>query len=135
MRFVVVSILVAAVFPFLLLLLTCAPSRTTLARWGPDWDNRNARASQERLQGWRRRAHFAQLNGHEAFAPFAAAMILAHLTAAPPSWVHPLALTFLGFRGLYSAFYVADWPTFRSIAWCAAAACVLGIFAAALSSG
>ena len=132
MRFVIVSVLIAALWPFVLLLATAWPSRSTLARWGAGWDNHDVRGSMDRLRGWRRRAHFAQINGHEGFAPFAAAIILAQLAQAPPGWIRGLALAYLVLRGLYGLCYVADWSTWRTTVWIGAALCVLGLYGAAL---
>ena len=50
---------------------------------GKDFDNAAPRAMLAKLDGWRQRANWAQLNGFEAFPPFAAAVIIAHLLAVP----------------------------------------------------
>jgi uncharacterized MAPEG superfamily protein len=134
MAFVIVSIAAAVLLPFVWLLLSGWPSRTISARWGAGWNNHDVPASIARLQGWRRRAHFAQLNAHEAFAPFAAALILAHLTAAPTTWVHALALAFLALRILHGICYLADLALYRSLLWFAAASTVLALFALALAT-
>jgi uncharacterized MAPEG superfamily protein len=134
MRFTIAMLLVSALLPFVFLLLTAVPSKVTLARWGQGWDNRNVWSSIERLDGWRRRAHLAQLNAHEAFPPFAVGMLLAQLTGVSLSWVRALSLGFLGFRLLHGGFYVAGQGTLRSSAWVAASLCTLGLFLAALLS-
>jgi uncharacterized MAPEG superfamily protein len=136
MGFVVISILVAAVLPFVWLLATAWPtsSPAAVARWGPGWDNHDVRASSRQLVGWRRRAHLAQLNGHEAFAPFAAALILTELARVPTTWVRPLAVVYLVLRVFYGICYVADWSLWRTVMWSAAALAVLALFAAALVS-
>jgi uncharacterized MAPEG superfamily protein len=134
MGFVIVCVVAAALLPYALLVASGWPSRSTLARWGPGWDNHDVRGSMDRLRGWRRRAHFAQLNGHEAFAPFAAALILAQLAAAPAFWCRALGVGFLVLRGLHAICYVADWAFLRSTFWCGASLCVLGLFAAAFLS-
>jgi uncharacterized MAPEG superfamily protein len=130
--FVIGVILAAALLPFVMLLLTGIPAKGGLTRWGPGWDNRHVRDSIARLGGWRQRAHFAQQNGHEAFPPFAAAVILAHLARASGDEVKLLAGAFLGFRVLYGIFYVADRGVARSAAWWGGALAVLGLFLAAL---
>jgi uncharacterized MAPEG superfamily protein len=131
MRFVIVCIAIAAVLPFLWVGLTAWPSRTTLSRWGSGWNNHDVRGSADRLQGWRRRAHLAQQNAHEAFAPFAAALVLAQLAHAPDRWVQPLTVGFLALRGLHGLSYVADRAFLRSTIWSVGAAVVLGLFAVA----
>ncbi len=134
MGFLLASVFAAAVLPYALLLLTAIPSPTTLARWGPQWSNRDIRESLARLQGWRLRAQYAQMNGHEAFAPFAAAMLGAHLAAAPSSWIHPLAVAFLAARVLHAIAYITDRPTLRSSAWGLGAISVAAIFIVAIAA-
>eukprot|EP01035_Chromulina_nebulosa_P035064 gene35064-47116_t len=43
---------------------------------GKDFDNAAPRVMLAKLDGWRQRANWAQLNGFEAFPPFAAAVII-----------------------------------------------------------
>jgi len=98
------------------------------------YDNREPRRWLDGLQGWRRRANWAQNNSHEAFAPFAAAVIIAHLAGGPQAMIDALALSFLGFRMAYGVLYMADWHVLRSVAWLAAMACVIGLFITAAAS-
>ncbi len=53
-------------------------AKLTASEFG-DAENRAPRRYLEELSGWRRHAHWAQLNALEAFPPFAAAVIIAHL--------------------------------------------------------
>jgi uncharacterized MAPEG superfamily protein len=104
---------------------------TGLAKFGGggrDFDNARPREYLEATTGWRRRAHWAQLNGFEAFPPFAAAVLIAHFTMAPQGRVDALAGAFIGLRILYGVLYLADRPSLRSLAWLAATACVVGLF-------
>ncbi|MFO0599087.1 MAG: MAPEG family protein [Myxococcaceae bacterium] len=126
------AIFAAAVLPYAFLVLSGLPSRTERARWGSGYDNREARASLERLTGWRRRAHFAQLNGHEAFPAFAAAMGCATFAGVDPTQVHVLAGAFLGLRVAHGVAYVANRGLARSVLWSAAVTCVAALFVLAI---
>jgi len=99
-----------------------------LAKSEGQFDNARPRAWLERLEGWRQRAHWAQLNTFEAFPPFAAGVIIAHQLNGSQAWIDGLAVAFLIFRGLYGYFYIADRATLRSLAWTGGFACVVGLF-------
>jgi uncharacterized MAPEG superfamily protein len=90
--------------------------------------NRTPRQWLETLEGWRKRAHWSQLNSFEAFPPFAAAVIIATQLQAPQARLDALALAFIGFRVAYFACYLADWATARSLVWTGGMACVVWIF-------
>lgn len=126
------STLVAALLPYLFVLLTTLPSKTTPFRWGQGYDNDNPRASLERLEGWRKRAHHAQQNGYEAFPPFAAGMILAHLASVPAGHMLSLAAVFIGARLAHGAFYVAGRGFWRSTSWFIGAGAVVALYISAL---
>jgi uncharacterized MAPEG superfamily protein len=98
---------------------------------GRDFDNRAPRAMLAKLDGWRARANWAQANGFEAFPPFAAAVIIAHLCAVPQARIDLLALGFVGLRIVYGVLYIANLATLRSIVWIASVACVVALFASA----
>lgn len=115
-------ILAAALLPYF----TVAP-----AKMRRDFDNRAPRAWEERLEGWRARLYWAHLNGFEAFAPFAAAVLVAHLAQAPQGRVDALAVTFVAARVVYGVCYFADLATLRSIVWGIGALCVVGLFVVA----
>lgn len=105
---------------------------TGLAKFGGggrDFDNNNPREYLERTSGWRKRAHWTQMNGFEAFPPFAAAVIIAHLAQVPQVRIDGLAVAFIGLRIVYGVFYLADLATLRSLAWISAVACVVALFA------
>lgn len=99
-----------------------------LAKSRGDFDNARPRHWLAQSEGWRQRAHWAQLNSYEAFAPFAAGVIIAHLAEAPQVSVNALAVAFVLLRIGFGAAYVADWPTVRSLLWTAGFACVVGLF-------
>ena len=98
---------------------------------GKTYDNRAPRAGIDSLPPQRRRAYWAQLNGFEAFPPFAAGVIVAHLAGASQAWIDGLAVSFVVLRTIYTLLYIHDHATARSLVWTAALACVVGLFAAA----
>ena len=132
MTVAIACVLVAAVMPYLFVALTGMPATGQRARWGTGYDNREPREYLAGLDGWRRRARAGEANAHEAFAPFAVAVILAQSAHAAQSWVDALAVTFVCARAAHGAFYVGDKPTLRSVSWFAGAACVLGLFVLAM---
>jgi len=81
------------------------------------YDNRHPRAQQARLDGWGARSVAAHQNGFESFAPFAAAVLVAHLGGAPDRIVDLLAISFVVARIAYVTCYLADWASLRSAVW------------------
>lgn len=96
-----------------------------------DSENHNPREYLEALSGWRKRAHWAQMNSLEAFPPFAAAVIIAQYLQAPQARIDVLAMAFIALRVLYGVFYVTDKARLRSAVWLGAVGCVIAIFVAA----
>jgi uncharacterized MAPEG superfamily protein len=92
------------------------------------YDNRSPREFLSRVEGKAKRANFAQQNAYEAFAPFAAGVIIAGNAGAAQSQIDLLAVSFVLFRILYSIFYVIDQHALRSIVWFCAFACIVGLF-------
>jgi uncharacterized MAPEG superfamily protein len=80
-------------------------------------DPKNPRADVKNLEGLSARAHSAHLNAFEAFPPFAAAVIISHLTLGPNGWSNLLALAFLAVRFAHMGFYLADRQPPRSAAF------------------
>lgn len=101
---------------------------TGLAKSGRGFDNAKPRDYLEHTSDWRRRAHWAHLNGFEAFPPFAAAVIIAHLVAGPSASADQLALAFIVLRLAYGACYIANLATLRSLVWFGGTLCVVGLF-------
>ena len=94
----------------------------------PDYSNRQPREFLENLEGWRKRAHWVQLNSFEAFPPFAAAVIIAQQLQANQQHIDVLALSFVMFRVFYGFFYLIDRSNLRSLAWLGSIICVIGLF-------
>jgi uncharacterized MAPEG superfamily protein len=93
-----------------------------------DFDNAAPRDWLGRQEGYRKRALWAHENAFEAFPPFAAAVIIAHLARAPQGWIDVLAILFTVARIAYSALYILDKPTLRSVVWTLGMGCVVGLF-------
>ena len=95
------------------------------------YDNSAPRAGLENLPPPRRRAYWAQQNGFEAFPPFAAAVIVAHLASVPQIRIDVAAGVFVALRVIYTLLYIHDRPTARSLTWAAAFSSVVALFVAA----
>jgi uncharacterized MAPEG superfamily protein len=118
-------ILVAALLPYLW---------TTVAKSGaPGYNNRNPRAwIAKQSENYRvQRANAAHLNAFEAFAPFAAGVLMAQAAGIDPALVARLSLAFVALRVLHGVFYVADIPPMRSLSWFGGLACVAWLMVAA----
>ena len=115
-------VLVAALLPYVWV--TIAKSS------GERYDNRDPRGWTARQSNPRvHRANAAQLNGYEAFAPFAAAVVLAQLAGVATQRIALLALLFVVFRILHGVIYIAGKQhALRSLVWFVAFACVLALF-------
>ena len=125
MTFAFWCVLVAALLPY---------ATVALAKYDRTYDNRSPRDWEARLEGRGRRAVFAHQNHFEAFAPFAAAVIVAHLARAPQLPVDVLAGAFIVARVAYTWAYLADRHYLRSLLWTAGLACVVGLFFAAAAA-
>jgi uncharacterized MAPEG superfamily protein len=119
MTFAYWMILVAAFLPY---------ATIFLAKNGARIDNRAPRISLEKLKGWRKRAVWAHSNHFEAFAPFAAAVIVAGLAHAPQNRIDFLAGAFILFRLVYTALYIGDKAGARSIVFVLGWLCVVALF-------
>ena len=81
------------------------------------YDNNDPRAQQARLEGLGRRALGAHMNAFEAFAPFAAAVLVAMQRGVSVNTVAYISIAFVVVRTLYMVFYLADKATLRSSMW------------------
>lgn len=99
-----------------------------LAKTGKGFNNRSPRQYLESLSGWRQRANWAQENSIEAFAPFAAAVIIAHGAGVSQGTADALALAFLFCRVLYGVCYIANLATLRSLVWTGGMGIVVAFF-------
>lgn len=124
MTFALWCILVAGLLPFLW---------STLSKSEGRYDNSRPRLQQK--TGWRQRADWAQQNAWEAFAPFAAGVLVAHWVHAGQATVDTLAGLFILCRIGHGLAYIADRPTLRSLIWTAGLFCVIGLYVAAARAG
>jgi uncharacterized MAPEG superfamily protein len=92
------------------------------------YNNRTPREFLEGLEGRAKRANWAQMNSFEAFPPFAAGVIIAHLSGAPQNTMDGLAVLFIVFRVLYGIFYVMDQSILRTVMWFLAFGCTVGVY-------
>lgn len=99
---------------------------------GRQFDNARPREWLSGLEGWQQRANWAQENAYEAFGPFAAGVIIAHMTGnADQGTINLLALVFTVARILYGILYIMDRSTLRSLVWLVGLGSVVGLFVAA----
>jgi uncharacterized MAPEG superfamily protein len=80
-------------------------------------ENNHPRDQQAKLSGWGRRALAAHENAFESFAPFAAAVLVAHIGGGDPRWIEIGAATYLISRVVYIALYVANLGLPRTAVW------------------
>ncbi len=112
-------ILIAAVLPYLWV---------TFAKAGPNYDNRDPRAWMAKHDNPRaQRAYNAQLNSYEAFAPFAAGVLMAQFAGVDLQRITWLAVAFVVFRVLHGVFYIANVHAMRSLVWFGGYACVIAL--------
>ena len=94
----------------------------------PGFDNNEPRAWLAKQTGFRARANAAQQNSFEAFAFFAVAVLVAHVTRGPQAQVDTLAMVFIAARVLYIAMYLGGWGTIRSLVWAVGIIAIVWIF-------
>lgn len=114
-------ILIVALLPYLWVMIAKAS--------GTRYDNRDPRGWLARQDNPRvHRANAAQLNGYEAFPPFAAGVVLAQLAGVPADRIAWLAIAFVIFRMLHGALYVGGMShSLRSLVWFGGFVCVLAL--------
>lgn len=112
-----------------------APVTVAIAKWGRrDFDNSEPRAWLDKQSGLRRRADFAHRNHFEAFPFFAAGVIISQQVHAPQTPLNTLALVFIAARLIYTACYLSDKSSLRSLAWLIGFAAVIALFVLAAIS-
>ena len=80
-------------------------------------DNHNPREFRAKLDGWPKRANWAQLNSFEAFPLFVAAVLIASYNHAPQRTIDIIAMIVVGLRIIYGVLYIADKASLRSLVW------------------
>jgi len=115
-------VLIAGLMPFVYAGIAKAGDKT--------FNNRRPRDWYESVTGYRRRAWWAQQNSLEAFALFAAAVIIAHLSGVSQPTADALAIAFIAFRVAYGICYLADIHLARSLMWLGGLVCCVWLFVA-----
>jgi len=101
---------------------------------GARYDNRDPRGWLAKQEAPRvRRATSAHLNSFEAFAPFAAGVVIAQLADVAHSTIAMLAVVFLVSRVLYGVAYLADAAMVRSLMWLAGFVAMVSLFVLAIA--
>lgn len=113
-------VLIAALLPYVAAVAAKAGAK--------GFDNNEPRAWLANQQGFRARANAAQQNGFEAFAFFAAAVLVAHVSRGPQAQVDTLAMVFIAARVAYLGFYLAGLGSLRSLVWLVGFAATVWIF-------
>jgi uncharacterized MAPEG superfamily protein len=117
-------IVIAAALPYLWVSLAKAS--------GDRYNNRDPRGWQAKQENpLSNRAYAAQMNGYEAFPPFAASVLMAQFAQVEGQRVLWLAMAFVAFRILHGIFYITDKPTLRSLVWLLGLASVLTLMMSA----
>ena len=120
-----VCVLIAALLPYLWVSIAKAG--------GQRYDNRDPRGWLAKQENPRiHRANSAQLNSFEAFAPFAAAVLMAQFAGVDPQTITWLAIAFVVLRAVYGLLYLAGKPAMRSLVWFAGYACVVSLMLLAI---
>lgn len=117
------AVLLAALLPYP----TVVSAKATRA-----YDNKAPRSYLDRLEGWRARAHWAHQNHFEAFAPFAAAVLMAEWAHVNQGRIDTLAVVFVVLRIVYTFAYVLGAGTLRSLVFGAGFLCVLWLMVLSL---
>lgn len=118
-------ILITALLPYLWVFIA--------KRSGERYNNRNPRAWLAKQDGNYKvqRANAAHLNAFEAFAPFAAGVVLAQLAGVDHGRIALLAVAFVVLRVLHGVLYIADVPLARSLVWMGGFACAIALLVSA----
>lgn len=96
------------------------------------YDNAEPREQQKSLEGASRRALAAHHHGFEAFAPFAASVLMAQLGGASVEVITRWSLTFVVARAVHMFAYVAGWHPIRSLAFAVTMASTIMLMVSAL---
>ncbi len=90
--------------------------------------NRNPREILEATKGKTKRAKWAHDNSFEAFAPFAAAVIIAHYLKVDQTIIDTSAVVFIISRIIYGLCYIYNKSLMRSIVWGVGFLAVLNLY-------
>lgn len=92
------------------------------------YDNRDPRGwVAQQTHPRTQRGNAAHLNAFEAFAPFAAGVLMAQAAGVDTGRITALAMIFIVCRVLHGVFYLADKHLLRSLAWTVGIGCVAAL--------
>ena len=91
-------------------------------------DNVDPRTQQSKLEGLGARANAAHMNAFEGFAPFVAAVLVAHLGHGDPVWAARLAIAYCVLRAVYTGLYLGGFGSVRTAVWSLGIFCTAGLF-------
>jgi len=107
-----------------------------VAKFGRDehgpkrYNNHAPRLQQDKLDGWRKRAVWAQHNAFESMPGFLAAMLVAMHAGVDAVLINAAAVTFVTLRVVHGVLYIADKPMLRTLSWALGVAVVVFLFVA-----
>ena len=117
-----VCVLIASLLPLLWVVIAKVKSGFQIK------NNGNPREFLSQSSGVALRAKWAQENAWESFAPFAAAVIIAHICQVNESDISLLAVIFIVARLLHGVCYLVDKATMRTIVWSVAIGCNIALY-------
>lgn len=112
---------------FLLAYIARGPAIRGAMKMDGRYDINDPRGQQARLAGKAARAQAAHQNMIEAFAPFAAGVLLNHILPTDAAWRDGLAVVFIAARIVYYPAYLHAWGYGRSLVWLVGALAVIGL--------
>jgi uncharacterized MAPEG superfamily protein len=110
------------------------PVFVALGRSGQDFDNKQPARQLASLEGFGGRAVAAHRALIDGFAPFAAAVVIAHIVGADPRRSAVLAIAFVISQLLYVTAYLANADYLRSFVWLIGVFTILGLFGLAAAA-
>ena len=124
---------VCVLLAFLLIWAVRIPVFVALSKHGGFDNNRPHRQLAKLMQtdGYGARAAAAHRGLADAFAPFAAAVVIAHLGGADPHKSAVLAIAFVVSEVVYVVAYLADIDYLRAFVWLVGLLATVGLFALA----
>lgn len=107
---------------------------TIAAKSGRGFSNHAPRAYLDQVEGWRQRAHWAQLNSFEGLALFIGAVLTSHVVGGDEFTTNALAVVYVVARALYGLMYITDQAKMRSLMWFVAMFANAGLFVTAATT-
>lgn len=92
-----------------------------------EFDNHKPRLAVEELQGWGRRAWWAEQNLFEGLPVFVAVALVAHVVGADPQWAGGLGIGWVCARTVYVGAYLADIAWVRTGLFVVSSLCSVGL--------